>query len=133
MRRLRRVHRLSREDIIADRPHETDLANEFVAIIVDAMFTQGGTIRIGHEDKPAELVKSTLQKLTYEKFEHALDKFIEVRERITNKKKYILTMLYNSMLNARLTTRTLRTQTCTGNRGIRKKYEGAAHDNTKTD
>jgi hypothetical protein len=69
--------------------------DEFVAIIVDVIMSEGGTIRIGGEDKPRELVRSRLLKLDYDDIEHAIDQFKSVTERITKKKQYILTMLYN--------------------------------------
>ena len=83
-------------DELADtKPYDMALVDEFVAIIIDALFTKGGTVRIGREDKPRELVKSVLQKLNYNDIEHAIDQFKGVTERITKKKQYILTMLYN--------------------------------------
>jgi len=82
-------------DLAQSRPYEMQLVDEFVAIIIDTVFTDGKTVRIGREDKPRELVKSQLLKLNYSDIEHAIDQFKGVTERITKKKQYILTMLYN--------------------------------------
>ena len=91
-------HNISYLDLIGERPYEAQLINEFTAIIIDAIMTKNPTVRIGKEDKPRELVRSVMQKLNYYDFEHALDQFKGVSERITKKKQYILTTLYNSKL-----------------------------------
>ena len=77
------------------RPHDIRLVDEFLAIILDTIMTKGETVRIGGEDKPRALVSATLLKLTYDDIEHVLDQFKNVTERISKKKQYILTMLYN--------------------------------------
>ena len=82
-------------DLVQSRPYEVPLVDEFIAVIIDTVFTEGSTVRIGGENKPRELVKSQLLKLTYNDIEHAIDQFKGVTERITKKKQYILTMLYN--------------------------------------
>ena len=82
-------------DLAQSRPYEMPLVDEFIAVIIDTIFTEGSTVRIGGENKPRELVKSQLLKLTYDDIEHAIDQFKGVTERITKKKQYILTMLYN--------------------------------------
>jgi hypothetical protein len=85
-------------DLIITRPHDMKLVDEFIAIIIDVIMTKGDTVRIGGEDKPRELVKSVLMKLAYEDIEHAIDQFKGVTERISKKKQYILTTLYNCKL-----------------------------------
>ena len=80
------------------RPHEMQLVDEFVAIIIDAIITENCTVRIGQENKPREVVRSMLQKLDHDDIEHALDQYNSVRDKITKKKQYILTMLYNCKL-----------------------------------
>jgi hypothetical protein len=77
------------------RPYDINLIDEFIAVIVDTYFTEGYTVRIGGEDKPRALVMSYLHKLTYEDIDHAIDQFKGVSERISKKKQYILTLLYN--------------------------------------
>jgi len=47
-------------------PHDMGLVDEFVAIIIDTLYTVGQTIRIGGEDKPRALVHSQLLKLDQE-------------------------------------------------------------------
>ena len=83
------------EDLAESRPYDMGLVNEFVAIIIDVAMSEGGMLRVGNEDKPREVVKSQLLKLTYDDIEYAIDRFKSVTGRITKKKQYILTMLYN--------------------------------------
>lgn len=74
------------------------LIDEFVSIILDAMLSQSKTVRINGENKPRELVKSCLMKLTYANIEYVLDQFKEHGERIKKKQQYILSMLYHSTM-----------------------------------
>lgn len=72
------------------------LIDEFVSIILDALLSQSKTVRINGENKPRELVKSNLMKLTYADIEHVLSQFKAHGERIKKKQPYILSMLYHS-------------------------------------
>lgn len=72
------------------------LIDEFVSIILDALLSQSKTVRINGEDKPRELVRSNLMKLTYADIEHVLSQFKKHGERIKKKQPYILSMLYHS-------------------------------------
>jgi len=82
-------------DFKITRPHDLQLIDEFVSIIIDVIFSEGKTLRVGSEDKLRELVKSQLLKLGHWDINHVLDQFKNVTERIVKKKQYILTMLYN--------------------------------------
>lgn len=75
---------------------DMELIDEFVSIILDALLSQSKTIRINGEDKPRELVRSSLLKLTYADIEHVLWQFKKHGERIKKKQRYILSMLYHS-------------------------------------
>ena len=86
---------ISYEDLAQSRRYDMGLVNEFITIIIDVLMSEGKTVRIGGEDKPRALVRSQLLKLDYNDIEHAIDQFKGVTERITKKKQYILTMLYN--------------------------------------
>lgn len=77
---------------------DIELVDEFIAVILDAMLSQSKTVRINGEDKPRELVKASLMKLTYADMEHVLQQFRQHGERIKKKRQYILVMLYNSTL-----------------------------------
>jgi len=80
------------------RPYDMPMIDEFIAIMLDVLMTNGATVRIGGEDKPRELVKRSLLALDYDDIEHAIDQFKSVTERITKKRQYILTLLYNCKL-----------------------------------
>ncbi|MBR4026800.1 MAG: hypothetical protein IKJ01_04495 [Lachnospiraceae bacterium] len=72
------------------------LIDEFVNIMVDALLSQNETVRIRGENKPKQLVKSNLMKLTYGHVEHVLWQFKEYAKRIKKKQQYILSMLYTA-------------------------------------
>ena len=78
--------------------HADDMAlvDEFVNIILDALLSQSKMVRINGENKPRELVKSNLMKLTYFDIEHVLTQFKKQEKRIKKKQQYILSMLYRS-------------------------------------
>ena len=77
---------------------EIGLADEFVNVALDCLLSNSDTVRINNENKPRELVKSRLMKLTYEHFIYVLDRFTKQKHRIKKKRQYILTMLYNATM-----------------------------------
>lgn len=84
-----------------------ELIDEFIAIILDALLSDSKTVRMSGENKPRELVKANLMKLTYADIEYVLGQFKEHGERIKKKPQYILSMLYHSPMerNAHYTNR----------------------------
>ena len=80
--------------------HESDskLIDEFVHVALDCLLSDSSTVRINEENKPRELVKSHLMKLTYSHFTYVLDCFKSQRQKIKKKRQYILSMLYNSTM-----------------------------------
>lgn len=89
---------ISYEDLKLTHADEITLIDEFVSIILDALLSQSKTVRISGEDKPRELVKSNLMKLTYTNIENVLWQFKEQGKRIQKKHQYILSMLYHSAM-----------------------------------
>lgn len=87
---------VSYKDLQAAYASDMELIDEFISIILDALVSENKTVRINGEDKPRELVKANLMKLTYADMEHVLQQFKEHRERIKKKTQYILSMLYHS-------------------------------------
>lgn len=83
-------------DLQAAYAGDMELIDEFISIILDALVSENKTVRINGEDKPRELVKSNLMKLTYADMEHVLQQFKDHGERIKKKTQYILSMLYHS-------------------------------------
>lgn len=80
--------------------HEEDmpLINEFISVILDALVSGGKTVRIGGEDKPRELVRSNLIKLTYEDIVYVIERYKGVKEPIRRKRQYMLSMLYHTSM-----------------------------------
>lgn len=84
------------EDLQAAHGDDMGLIDEFIAVILDALLSESKTVHIGGENKPRELVRANLMKLTYADMEHVLLQFKEHGERIKKKPQYILSMLYHS-------------------------------------
>lgn len=87
---------VSYQDLQTAHKDDMELVDEFIAIILDVLLSEGETVRIDGESKRRDLVKSNLMKLTYANMEHVLMQFREQGQRIRKKKQYILSMLYNS-------------------------------------
>ena len=80
------------------RPHDRELIDEFIAVMVDAMVTHGDTVSIDGEIKPRWLVVNALMKITYDDMNHVVGRFKAFTGRIARKRQYMLTMLYNCKL-----------------------------------
>ena len=89
---------ISYSDLLVTKKFDVKLINEFINIMVDVILTTGKYIRIDGEDKPRELVKHNFLKLDYGDMEHAIDQFKSVTNRISKKKQYIISLLYNCKL-----------------------------------
>jgi hypothetical protein len=53
-------------------------------------------VRIGGEDKPTEVVRSRLLKLTAEHIEYVIESMKSVSSEVRNIRAYLLTALYNA-------------------------------------
>lgn len=73
-----------------------ELIDEFLNVILDALLSQGETVRISGESKPRELVRSNLMKLTNADIIYVLQQFKEHGKRVKKKTQYILSMLYHA-------------------------------------
>lgn len=89
---------ISYNDLVITRRFDIQLIDDFIEIMVDVILTVGKYVRINGEDKPRELVKSAFMKIGYEDMEHAVEQFKGVTERISKKRQYIVTLLYNCKL-----------------------------------
>jgi len=85
-------------NLIAAYERDWPLIDELVTIILDTVLSTAHTVRIGGEDKPRALVSRSLLQLTYEDIEHVITQYKGVTERISRKKQYLLTMLYNAKM-----------------------------------
>ena len=70
---------------------------ELYDLICDTLCTKKKNIRIGGEDKPANLVKSVFLKLTSDHIENVMECLDKTCTSIGNMKSYLLTSLYNSI------------------------------------
>ena len=88
------------ENLCNAHQHDKAFVDELISNILDVVVSNNKTIKIANEYKNAELVKSVLLKLNYYQIEHVIQKYHQITTRITNKRQYILTMLYNSRLES---------------------------------
>ena len=88
------------ENLCNAHQHDKAFINELISNILDVVMSHSKTIKIQNEYKNAELVKSVLLKLNYYQIEYVIQKYHQITTKITNKRQYILTMLYNAHLEA---------------------------------
>lgn len=88
------------ENLCNAHQHDKAFIDELISNILDVVVSNNKTIKIANEYKNAELVKSVLLKLNYYQIEHIIKKYKQITTRITNKRQYILTMLYNARLES---------------------------------
>lgn len=87
-------------DLCNSHPYDKKFIDELINNILDVVMSNSKTIRIANEQKNIELVKSVLLKLNYYQIEYILEKYKKITAKITNKRQYILTMLYNARLES---------------------------------
>ena len=80
----------------ADHPYDRDLLDEMLELLVEACSSTQRTIRISGDEKPIQVVKSRLMKLSQEHIEYVLDCFRENTTKVRNIKQYLLASLYNA-------------------------------------
>jgi len=92
------MEQISYSDFTLSHPLDIPLLDEIVTIIVDALMTDGKSVRIDGESKPRELLRHQLNKLNYDNIEFVVGQFKGYTGRIRKKRQFILTMLYNSSM-----------------------------------
>ena len=90
--------KISYNDFEITHESEIKLVDEFVNVALDCLLSDSSVVRINGENKPKELVKSCLMKLTYNHFVYVLERFKSQRQKIKKKRQYMLSMLYNSTM-----------------------------------
>lgn len=82
--------------------HKYDKAfiEELLSIILDVVMSENKTITVASEKKNKELVKSVFLKLNYYNLDSVIQKYKNITTKITRKRQYIITMLYNSYLES---------------------------------
>lgn len=76
--------------------HSPQFIDEIVLNILDMYFSKN--IKIKGDIKPQIIVKSVLAKLNHWHIQYVIERYNEVVSPIKNKKEYIQTMIYNSVL-----------------------------------
>jgi len=86
------------DTLLESNPGDTRLVDEIVSIILDVMVSPGPYVRIDREERPRALVRHQLGLLDAEAVELVLVQYKAVTERITRKRQYLLTALYNARM-----------------------------------
>lgn len=84
------------EQLRQTNPEDMGLIDEFVNVMLDALLSKSGVVRINGEEKPRALVQSQIMKVGYDDILLVLMQFRQHKERIQKKRQYILSMLYHA-------------------------------------
>lgn len=83
--------------LIRNHPHSENDIREIFEVMLDTVCSTKPLIRIGGDDRPAEVVKSQLLKLDYTHIEFVMECMKENTSKVRNIRQYLLTSLYNSI------------------------------------
>ena len=73
-----------------------EMLDNILELIVETVCTKRPLIRIGAEERPAEIVRSRFMKLNVEHIRYVMDCFKENTTKIRNIRQYMLTTIYNA-------------------------------------
>jgi len=98
----RRVERyfkdaLEYDILLMDNPHDRETLEGILNLLVDTCCSKRQEIRVAGDDKPRDVVKSQLMKLTFSHIQYVLSCLKENTTDVRNIKQYLLTSLYNSV------------------------------------
>lgn len=82
--------------LLANHPYDGEVLNEILELLVETVCSKRKYLHICSEDKPTEVVKSRLMKLTSEHIEYVLDCLKANTTKVKNIKRYLLATLYNA-------------------------------------
>lgn len=82
--------------ILFDKLVDENSLDAVINILHNTLNTTKATIRVCGENKPAEVVKGKLLKLTYPEIVYAVKKYDQITTRINNVMGYMLTILYQA-------------------------------------
>ena len=77
-------------------PDDEDTIYQIVDLLVDTCSTKRKILRIAGDDKPAEVVRSRLEKLNADHIRFVLGCLAETTVPVRNMKQYLLALLYNA-------------------------------------
>lgn len=87
---------LSMDLLKKDYPYDSEILDNILELIVETVCTKRPLIRIGAEERPAEIVRSRFMKLNVEHIRYVMDCFKENTTKIRNIRQYMLTTIYNA-------------------------------------
>ncbi len=73
-------------------PYDSEMLDNILELIVETVCTKRPLIRIGAEERPAEIVCSRFMKLNVEHIRYVMDSFKENTTKIRNIRQYMLTI-----------------------------------------
>ena len=82
--------------LLSNHPYDGEVLNEILELLVETVCSKRQYLHVCGEDKPAEVVKSRLMKLTSDHIEYVLDCLKSNTTAIKNIKRYLLATLYNA-------------------------------------
>lgn len=77
-------------------PGYRDVLEEMISILTDTCTSTKPVIRIGGDDRPAQIVRSRFMKLDSGHIQYVLNCFAENTTKVRNIRQYLLTALYNA-------------------------------------
>ena len=84
------------DGFVRERPYDAGQLDEMVELMVEAVCSKKGTIRVAGNNFPQAVVKSRLLKLDGEHIRFMFDCLKENTTQVRNMKQYLLTVLYNA-------------------------------------
>ena len=86
-------------EILRERyPHDMEVLNAILEMILDIVCSKRKTIRIAGDDKPINVVKSHFMKLNSGHVEYVMECMNNNTSKVRNMKQYLLATLYNAPL-----------------------------------
>lgn len=82
--------------LLQDYPYERETLEGLLDLLVDTCCSKREYIRIASDDKPREVVKGRLMKLTSSHIQYVLGCLKENTTDVRNMKQYLLAALYNA-------------------------------------
>lgn len=82
--------------LVRQHPDDEDLIYQIIDLLVDTCSTRRKMVRIAGDDKPAEVVRARLKKLTADHIGYVMKCLAENTAEVRNVKQYLLTSLYNA-------------------------------------
>lgn len=90
------MEQLYLDSLLADYPFDKETLYEILELLVETVCSKRKTIRIAGDDKPAQIVKGRLMKLTGEHIRYVLSCMKENTTKVRNIRQYLLAALYNA-------------------------------------